>query len=163
MTRSIITTDVRDLLARFAAAIELDQIRVDALPAHSFHDQYEDDDDDDSWWRGWRLDHVEYVNLILSTVDALPPVILEELTWIATSYEPEFVGEAAIRLFREVVSGNYASEDVDTATAFFKMLINWVRTRPEGQSVGEDAPSFDEAVAQQHGSLTNLSRPWIRI
>jgi hypothetical protein len=41
-----------------------------------------------------------------------------------------------------VVSYNYAKEDVDTATAFFEMLINAVTTRPESQSVGEDAPAL---------------------
>jgi hypothetical protein len=98
MTRSITTTDIRDLLAGFAAAIRLDQIRVDALSARSLHDLY-DDDDDSMWW--WRLDHLEYVKLLLSTVDGLPPVILEKLTWIANRYKPEFVGEVAIRLFAE--------------------------------------------------------------
>jgi hypothetical protein len=35
MARCIMTSDVRDLLTCFAAAIELDQIRVDALRARS--------------------------------------------------------------------------------------------------------------------------------
>jgi len=170
MTRSITTTDVGDLLTGFIAAIELDQIRVDALPAGSlidYYDRYDPDDDDDvdvdSSPRGWRRLHLEYVNLLLSTVDALPTVILEKLTCIATRYEPEFVGEEAIRLFGAVVSYNYAEEDVNTATAFFEMLIYAVTTRPESQSVGEDAPALMKRWLTVTDPPTNLSRPRMRL
>jgi hypothetical protein len=38
----------------------------------------------------------------------------------------------------KIVSDNYEWEDVNTATAFFEMLINDVTYRP----VGEDAPAL---------------------
>ena len=53
MARRIMTSDVRDLLTCFAAAIELDQVRVDALPARKFHHLYSG-----SLWRMWRRDHL---------------------------------------------------------------------------------------------------------
>ena len=52
MARRIMTSDVRDLLTCFAAAIELDQVRVDALPARKFHHLYSG-----SLWRMWRRHH----------------------------------------------------------------------------------------------------------
>lgn len=137
MVRNIMTSDIRDLLNRFVAAIELDQIRVDALPAWKFHHLYSD-----SLWRMWRHDHLEYVNLLLSTADAVPPVILKKLTWIATNYEPEIVGEAAIDLFAGAAGGTYPRKDVATAAAFFERLIKDVTGRCDGQPIGEDAPAF---------------------
>ena len=137
MARRIMTSDVRDLLTCFAAAIELDQVRVDALPARKFHHLYSG-----SLWRMWRRDHLEYVNLLLSTVDAIPPAILDKLTWIATNYEPEIVGEAAIDLFGGVAGGTYPREDVATAAVFFEWLIEHLTDKCDGQPIGEDAPAF---------------------
>jgi hypothetical protein len=54
MTRSIVTGDIRNLLNMIVAAIELDQMRVDALPALSFHHLYRD-----RLWRIWRRTHME--------------------------------------------------------------------------------------------------------
>jgi hypothetical protein len=42
LTKAITPEDVRDLLTGFVAAIELDQIRVDALPPEKFHRWYSD-------------------------------------------------------------------------------------------------------------------------
>jgi len=118
----------------------LDQIVVGDL---GYDDRYDPDDDDiDCSPRGWRRLHLEYVNLLLPTVDALPPVILDRLTRIATRYEPEFVSEIAIRLFAEIVSCDYSKKAV-SATDFFKWLINAVRQCcPESQSNGGDAPAL---------------------
>jgi hypothetical protein len=137
MVRSITINDIRDLLMGFVASIELDQIRVDALPARIFHRHYSD-----SLWRMWRHDHVEYVNLLLSTVDAISPVVLEKLTWIATSYEPEIVYEAALELFALAVSGQYSREDVATAAVFFEWLIEDVTGKCDSQPIGDDAPAL---------------------
>jgi hypothetical protein len=134
MTSNITTTDIRNLLAGFAAAIELDQIRVDALPARVFHHLY-----DDSLWRWWRQDHLEYVSLLLSSVDAVPPAMLEKLSWIATNYEPEIVGEIALDRFAEAAGGSVSREDVATAAVFFEWLIENVMGRYEGKKIGEDA------------------------
>ena len=84
----------------------------------------------------WRRDHVEYINLLLSTVDAIPPVVLEKLNWIATHYEPEIVGEAAVDLFALAAGRSYPREDVATAAVFFERLIEDVTRRSEGQSIG---------------------------
>jgi len=48
MTKTLTTEDMRDLLTGFAAAIEFDQILVDALPPESFHPDYSPD-----MWRMW--------------------------------------------------------------------------------------------------------------
>jgi hypothetical protein len=37
MTNTLTPEDIRDLLLGFAAAIESDQVRVDALPPEKFH------------------------------------------------------------------------------------------------------------------------------
>jgi len=137
MTRNITTNDIRNLLAGFAAAIELDQIRVDALPVSRFHHLY-----DDSLWRMWRRDHLQYVNLLLSTVGAIPDVTLEKLTWMATNYEPEIVSEAALELFALAASESYPREGVATTAAFLGRLIEDVMNRSGRQSIGEDAPGL---------------------
>jgi hypothetical protein len=46
MTKTLVTEDIRDFLAGFAAAIELDQLRVDASTPEMFHPEY-----DDNMWR----------------------------------------------------------------------------------------------------------------
>jgi hypothetical protein len=124
-------------LAGFAAAIELDQIWVDALPARRFHHLY-----DESLWRMWRRDHLQYVNLLLSTVDAIPAVILEKLTWMATNYRPEIVCEAALELFALAASESYPREDVATTAVFLEWLIEDVTDRSKSQPIGEDAPAL---------------------
>ena len=55
--KSLTHEDIRDLLIGFAAAIELDQIRVDALPPEKFHRWYSD-----GMWRRWRRGHLDYIN-----------------------------------------------------------------------------------------------------
>jgi hypothetical protein len=49
LTDTLIHEDIRNVLAGFAAAIELDQIRVDCLPPAKFHPPY-----DEYIWRNWR-------------------------------------------------------------------------------------------------------------
>jgi hypothetical protein len=137
MAREITQNDVRELLSGFVAAIELDQIRVDALPTGSFHHLYSDD-----LWRTWRSDHIEYVNLLLPTVGAIPPAILEVLTRVARKYRPEIVSEAAVYLLAEAAGGNVVEEEVATAALFFDWLIAFVTDRSEGNWVGGDAPAL---------------------
>jgi hypothetical protein len=64
MTKTLMPEDIRDLLTGFVAAIELDQIRVDALPPKKFHPAYSD-----SMWRNWRRHHIDYINRLLLTVN----------------------------------------------------------------------------------------------
>jgi hypothetical protein len=42
MTNTLTPEDIRDLLTGFAAAIELDQLRFDAIPSEKFHPEYSD-------------------------------------------------------------------------------------------------------------------------
>src|SRR3982074_3779162 len=67
MTQALTPEDVRDLLTGFVAAIELDQIRVDALPPEKFHPWYSD-----SMWRNCRRDHIDYINRLLPSVNTIP-------------------------------------------------------------------------------------------
>jgi hypothetical protein len=133
MIKSITKDEIRELLEVFVAAIELDQIRVDALPASAFHRWY-----DDGMWRRWRRYHLEYVKQLISTLDTIPPVMLEKLAWIAINYEPTVVGGQALNCFTDAVSGSYDAEEFATAALFFNDLIQ----RVEGKSIGEDAPAL---------------------
>jgi hypothetical protein len=75
--------DVRDLLIGFAAAIELDQIRVDALPTQRFHPIY-----DDGMWRRYRRDHLNFIDRLLPTVTTISTAALRKLTRLAVAYDP---------------------------------------------------------------------------
>ena len=78
MTKPLTTDDIRDLLIGFAAAIELDQIRVDALPPRKFHIHYSP-----GMWRTCRNSHIDFINQLLPSVNAMPPALLQELTRLA--------------------------------------------------------------------------------
>jgi hypothetical protein len=127
MTKVLSSADIRDLLICFAAAIELDQIRVDAMLPQSFHPAY-----DDGMWRTWRREHLEYIDQLLGTVDAISLAMLEELTAIATTCAPELVRQVALRTFAEAVSGICPREEYETASLFFGWLIEGVNNTPRG-------------------------------
>jgi hypothetical protein len=138
MIKNITKDNIRELLNGFTAAIELDQIRVDALPASVFHRDY-----DDGMWRRHRREHLEYVKQLLPTLDTIPPVILEKLTRIASHCEPAIVRDRALGLFALVSSGNYDAEEFTTAAQFFEELIEeLVWNQCEGGLIGEDAPAL---------------------
>ncbi|WP_298372370.1 hypothetical protein [uncultured Bradyrhizobium sp.] len=126
LTENLTPANIQDFLKRLLAAIELDQVNVDALPSESFSIDY-----DESMWRTLRQDHCAYIEKLLSTADAIPPVVLKQLTEIATAYEPAHVGSILQGLFAEVVSGSCA-EDVGTTTAFFSALIKEMSGQREG-------------------------------
>jgi hypothetical protein len=118
--------DIQELLKRFSAAIELDQVYVDALPPGRFSIAY-----NDSMWRTWRHDHRVFIEKLLLTVAAIPPVMLKQLTGIATTYEPALVGSVVLDLFAEIVSGSCA-EDFGTAERFFGWLIKQMSDQHKG-------------------------------
>jgi hypothetical protein len=118
MTETLTHADIRDLLKGFSAGIELDQLRVDAMPAANFKAPY-----NDRMWRGWRSGHISYINKLLSSVDRIPPAMLKELTWIAMTYEPKVIGQVALELFADAVSGSCPEEELGTAERFFGWLI----------------------------------------
>jgi predicted ATPase len=134
MVKTLEIEDIQAFLAGFAAAIELDQVRVESLPQRKFHPRYRD-----SMWRGWRSDHMAYIDQLLATVDAMSPELLEELTRIATLHEPAVVGEVALDLLAEVASGSCPREELDTATLFFGHLIRQLRGSFERKQAGRDA------------------------
>jgi hypothetical protein len=118
MTETLTHADIRNLLKGFSAAIELDQYRVDAMPAAKFHALY-----DDGMWRRWRSGHISYINKLLSSVDKIAPAMLKELTWIAMTYEAKVIGDVALDLFSRAASGDDPEEELATAEGFFGWLI----------------------------------------
>jgi hypothetical protein len=110
----------------FAAAIELDQLRVDAVPRAKFKPEY-----DDRMWREWRAGHISFIDKLLSSMDTIPPAMLAELATIATAYEPKLVGHVALEQFAEAVGGCCAEEECATAERFFYWLIKAVGMHPE--------------------------------
>ncbi|MHC2332168.1 hypothetical protein [Bradyrhizobium sp. USDA 4454] len=117
LTEQLTSGDVESFLKQWSAAIELDQMNVDALPPETFSIAY-----DDSMWREWRQDHRVNIEKLLPTVDAVPPVVLEQMTEIAATYEPAHVRAILQGLFAETVSGSRA-DDLDTLEQFCSALI----------------------------------------
>ncbi|WMT76948.1 hypothetical protein [Bradyrhizobium sp. Ash2021] len=128
LTATLTLEDVQEFLKRLTATIELDQLNVDAMPPEHFATAY-----NDSMWRTWRHDHRAYIEKLLLTTDAMPPVMLWQLTGIAIAYEPARVGNIVLELFAEVVSGSCA-EDLGTADRFFGRLIQEMSGQRKGNS-----------------------------
>jgi hypothetical protein len=137
MIKTLTPVDIRDLLIGFAAAIELDQMRVDALPSTKFHRYYNPDS-----WRRWRRSHLDYIDQLLATVNAMPPAVLEEVTRLALTYEPLFVREAALDFFAEIVGGSLCEGQFETAELFFGWLILDVRRLSKEKPIVGDARSL---------------------
>jgi hypothetical protein len=116
ITTTMTHEDIRNLLMGLAAAIELDQIRVDALPRDRFHPEYSD-----SMWRILRRSSLDSIHRLLPTVNAMPLTLLEELTQLSFAYDPRDVRETLVILFGGVV---YPEEEVETAEKFFGCLID---------------------------------------
>ena len=133
-TTTVTQEDIRGLLNGFAAAIELDQIWVDALPRERFHPAY-----DDGMWREWRRTHIACIDHLLLTVIAIPSAILEQLTLVAITYEPAVVGRTLRDLFMDAAEGRCPTEVFETAAAFFNCLISVVREKPKGKPSRRDA------------------------
>jgi hypothetical protein len=127
MIEKLTSKDIRNFLKRLSAAIELDQVHVDALPAERFSPAYSD-----SMWRAWRHDHRVFIDKLLLTADAIPPAVLDELTGIAITNKPALAGSVVLELFAEVVSGSCLEADLGTADRFFGGLIKQLRDHPEG-------------------------------
>jgi len=126
MTEILTANDIRNLLAGFAAAIELDQIRVDAMPPEKFHPEYSE-----GMWRRWRRDHLDYISQLLPTVDAIPPSMLQELTRLAVTCRPQLVREALLDVFADAASGSIAEEELETAALFFGLVIKRISGWPQ--------------------------------
>jgi hypothetical protein len=129
-----IARGIRDLLIGFAAAIELDQVRIDALPPEKFHPGC-----DDRMWRRWRRKHLEYIDRLLTTTNEILSTRLKELSQVAVAYEPAVVGQIALELFADAASGGRQEEELETAGLFFGWLIRDVCGRPRAKSTESDA------------------------
>jgi hypothetical protein len=125
--------DVKTVLERFQVAIKRDQSRVDSLPAQKFHPWY-----DAAMWREWRDGHVVVLSRLISTVRDMQPWLLEALSAMAGSREPEFVRTIILEQFSDVVSGAIDHSDYATADQFFADLIGQVRKRTGAIARGQN-------------------------
>ena len=137
MTQILSRDDIREFLIGFAAAIELDQLRADALLPEQCHPYYSD-----GMWRRWRRSHLDYIHQVLPTVDAIPQRLLERLTRIAIHYEPAVVKEVALDIFADAASNSCPMEELETATLFFDWLIKGVFSGLEGKQIHDEARSM---------------------
>jgi hypothetical protein len=110
--------DITDLLIGFAKAIELDQMRVDALPDDIFHLAY-----DDGMWRRWRQDHLDFINQLLPTVNNIPASLLQELAWLAITCETAVVRLELLLLLADGAGRLGPEEELETAALFFGWLL----------------------------------------
>jgi hypothetical protein len=128
--------DIKDLLNGFAGAIELDQMRVDALPDDVFHPAY-----DDGMWRRWRQAHIVFINELLPTVNNIPASLLQELAWLAITCETAVVRFELLSLFGDGAGRLCAEEEFETAALFFGWLLKAVSPEVRGKPLNDDARS----------------------
>ncbi|MCK1341017.1 hypothetical protein IVB38_34630 [Bradyrhizobium sp. 38] len=114
--KTLKVTDIETVLRRLSGAIEMDQIYVDGLPRESFLNVY-----DDALWRDWRHDHGVFIGKLLASAHAINSAHLERLTEVASSFDPEVIGQIMLEIFAEIVSGSSAA-GCETADHF----VEWV-------------------------------------
>jgi hypothetical protein len=131
---SLTHEDITDLLTGFARAIELDQMRVDALPDDVFHPAY-----DDGMWRRWRQGHLDFINQLLPTVNKIPASLLQELAWLAITCEMAVVRFELLSLFADGAGRLGPEEELETATLFFGWLLKAVNCDAPGKPLNGDA------------------------
>jgi hypothetical protein len=132
--KALTIDEIRELLVRFDAAIEQDQLRVDALTRAGLDTMLRD-----SMCLLWRSSHRSYISRLLSTLNGIPSEMLEQLTWIARCYEPAEVGDAMLNLFSEAVSDSCIEKELGTAAVFFGCLIEDLRRIRSGILRSESA------------------------
>lgn len=126
--------DIILLLTGFARAIELDQMKVDALPDDVFHPAY-----DDGMWRRWRQDHLDFINQLLPTVSNIPASLLQELAWLANTCETAVVRFELLVLFADGAGRLGPEEELETAALFFGWLLKAVSREARGTPLNGDA------------------------
>jgi hypothetical protein len=134
MTDILQREDIEPVLRRFSAAIERDQLRIDATPRAKFHPSY-----DGAMWRDWRRGHRIYLNRLVSTVVDIPLVTLEKLSTIARSYKPEFIRAVILEILSEVVGGCCDQDEYATAGQLFENLIKQVQERTRATARDQSA------------------------
>lgn len=118
-TEPLMAGDIRELLASFVAAIELDQHRVATLSACTLHIYY-----DASIWTQWRSDHLTFIKKLMKTVGEIEGTVLSDLTKIARSYDAAVVTVAILELFAQAASGSVDETELLPAGRFFEHLIH---------------------------------------
>ena len=81
-------------------------------------------------WRDWRAGHVSYIDYLLSSVNSVPSAILIDLTKVATTFDPQVVGNVVLESFAEIVGGHCDGGD---AASFFGLVAREVRRRNSGR------------------------------
>jgi hypothetical protein len=134
-TRALTHEDIKELLAKFAEAILVDQKRVDKLPREKFHPLY-----DDGFWRAERESYVGAIVDLSMTVDKMPKSLLKRLTKLAVTYRTETVKLALINITAGLgipvvlVTPGSSPWLYETASVFFNELIEDVSRRGPGIS-----------------------------
>jgi hypothetical protein len=113
--------DIRNLLLAYCGAIALDQIRVDALPPASFHREYSR-----GMWLRYRRRHLHFISRLLATSERIPTRQLGKLTGLATARKPAVVREAMVELLSLAATDSLSPGQIDTASLFFRALIEHV-------------------------------------
>lgn len=139
MSKEMLTVkDVNTMLERLSEAIGRDQTYVDALPREMFSPEY-----DDNLWRGWRRDHRTFIGKLLATTATMSSADLQQLTDLASCFDPAAVRQVALEMFADVASGSIQSHK--TARKFFAALTAEVVRQGRGRRGARDAR---EAISQ---------------
>jgi hypothetical protein len=116
--------DIKELLAKFAEAILVDQERVNKLPRKRLHSLY-----DHGMWTRNREDHVSAIVDLSMTVDQLPKRLLKEVTELAIAYKPELVRSTFLNQFSDLATQVASPWLYETASLFFREMIKDVSRR----------------------------------
>src|SRR3954470_2340261 len=94
-TEGLTHKDIKELLAKFAEAILVDQERVNKLPRKKFHPF-----DDDGFWQRNREDHVRAIVDLSMTVDEMPKPPVEKVDRSGHRLQTRSRQAIAVELYR---------------------------------------------------------------
>jgi len=143
-TEAFTHKDIKELFAKFAEAILVDQERVNKLPRKKLHSLY-----DHGMWKRNREGHVSALVDLSMTVDRLPKRLLNELTEMAIAYKPEFVKTTFLNQVSDLATGAASPWLYETASLFFREMIKDVTRRgslvpfPNGRATEKMMKWFD--------------------
>lgn len=122
--KSLTHRDIKELLARFAEAVLVDQERVNKLPRKKLHSLY-----DHGMWKRNREGHVSAIVDLSMTVDRLTKRLLNELAEMAMAYDPETVKTTFLNQVSDLATGASSPWLYETAPLFFREMIKDVNRR----------------------------------
>jgi hypothetical protein len=120
-TKALTHKDIKELLAKFAEAILVDQERVNKLPRKKLHPFY-----DDGMWKRNREDHIGAIVELSITVDKMPKRLLKKLTELAITHRPEAVKQPLLNIISDLATGVSSPWLYETAPLCFNELIRGV-------------------------------------